>query len=239
MDFDDFCCGSRGPTGPPGRVGSRGPQGPPGPPGPAGGERGPTGPTGPAGPQGDAGPTGPAGPQGDAGPTGPIGPTGGDITSVGFSASRTPATVSANTVLDNWTVTSPYYGSPDFNPTTGEYTVPATGRYSIKAIISYQTTAALSVSLGSGINPSFVVQRTSPTPTNLVEGLFPLLNVNVALVLTLRAILGNGQVILQGDVELNAGDVISILYQSDGLTIDLNLGGGSPEGTIWSVHRLS
>jgi hypothetical protein len=95
------------------------------------------------------------------------------------------------------------------------------------------------VSLGAGINPAFTVRRTSPTVTDLISGLFPLLNVNVALVLTLRAVLGNGAVTLAGDVQLNAGDVVGLFYDANGLTISLNLGGATASGIVWSIFRLS
>jgi len=72
----------------------------------------------------------------------------------------------------------------------------------------------------------------------LINGLFPLLNLNVTL-LTLRAILGNGAVVLAGDVELSAGDVIGLFYVSDGLSLTLNLGGANAGGMVWSMHRIS
>jgi hypothetical protein len=73
----------------------------------------------------------------------------------------------------------------------------------------------------------------------LLSGNFPILDVNVALVLTLRAILGSGQITLVGDVNLNAGDVIAVLYIPNGLTLALNLGGAvNPPGVVWSMHSL-
>ncbi|GLB24773.1 hypothetical protein LXJ15735_10140 [Lacrimispora xylanolytica] len=66
----------------------------------------------------------------------------------------------------------------------------------------------------------------------------PVLNVNVTL-LTLRAILGNGTVTLSGDVELTAGDVIGLFYNSDGLGLNLNLGGNNSSGVVWSIHRMT
>jgi hypothetical protein len=135
-------------------------------------------------------------------------------------------------------VGAPFYDSAAFDETTGNYTIPATGRYSIEATINYSTTAAISISLGAGIDPAFVVRRTSPVVTDLVSGLFPLLNVNVALVLTLRTILGNGTVTLSGEFALDAGDVIGLFYAADGLTLPIDLGGSS-SGIIWSVHRIA
>ncbi|GAF67176.1 hypothetical protein BTS2_4085 [Bacillus sp. TS-2] len=157
----------------------------------------------------------------------------------GFSAQRSVTSTTASTQLGGWTVASPYYTGTGFNPTTGSYTIPATGRYSIKAIISYSTTAAISIQLGAGVNPAFVIQRTSPTVTNLATALFPVLNVNIALLLTLRTILGSGSVSLNADVQLNAGDVIGLFYVANGLTISLNLGETDPSGTVWSIHRIT
>lgn len=208
-----------------------------GPTGPTGsiGVTGATGPTGLQGATGSIGITGPTGPRGATGITGPTGP---NITNEGFSAYLPTFLVSANSQLTGWNITSPYFNSGNFNPTTGNYTVPETGRYSIQATINYSTTAAISISLGSDINPAFVVQRTSPTATNLIAGLLPLLNVNVALILTLRTILGNGTITLSGEVNLNSGDIIGLYYIANGLTINLNLGGAS-SGTVWSVNRIS
>jgi len=115
--------------------------------------------------------------------------------------------------------------------------VPVTGRYAIKATISYTTVAALGIQLGAGVNPSFVVRRTSDG-TDLITGLFPILN-TALLVLTIRVILGNATVTLAGDVTLNAGDTIAILYVSSGLTININLGGPNSSATVWSMHRLT
>ncbi|WP_234973040.1 hypothetical protein [Paenibacillus vortex] len=61
----------------------------------------------------------------------------------------------------------------------------------------------------------------------------------MALVLTLRAVLGNGAVTLAGDVQLNAGDVVGLFYDANGLTISLNLGGATSSGIVWSIFRLS
>ncbi|TMN21796.1 hypothetical protein FFL34_06480 [Lentibacillus cibarius] len=140
--------------------------------------------------------------------------------------------------MGNWTVSGNFFNGTGFDPATGDYTVPESGRYTIKAVISYNTTAAVGASIGGNVNPAFVVRKKSPTTTDLVSGLFPVLNISVTL-LTLRAVLGNGTVTLTGDVMLNAGDVIGLYYQAEGLNINLNLGGSSPSGTVWSVHKLA
>lgn len=65
-----------------------------------------------------------------------------------------------------------------------------------------------------------------------------MLNLNLIL-LTVRAVLGNGLVTLAGEVELTAGDVIGLFYNADGLAISLNLGGPDTGGIVWSVHRIT
>jgi len=56
-----------------------------------------------------------------------------------------------------------------------------------------------------------------------------LLNLNVAL-LNLRAILGNGPVVL-------AGDVVGLFYVSDGLPLALNLGGANACGLCIESYK--
>ena len=226
-----------GPTGPTGATGAQGITGPAGPTG-AQGVIGPAGPTGAQGITGPTGPTGATGAQGITGPTGPTGATGPTATSEGFSAFLSTASVSASSQLTGWSVAAPYFNSGNFNPATGNYTVPATGRYIIEATINYATTAVITIALGAGINPAFVVQRSSPTVTSLITGLFPILNVNIALILSLRTILGSGTVTLAGEVQLNAGDIIGLYYVANGLTIGLNLG-GSGSGIVWSVNQIN
>jgi hypothetical protein len=232
--------GDTGPVGPAGATGASGATGDTGPVGPAGatgasGATGDTGPVGPAGATGASGATGDTGPVGPAGATGATGPT---ATIVGFSAmiqtfSLTPST----TQLTNWNVSAPYYNNTSFNPVTGNFTVPTTGTYSIKATINYNTTAPLSAAIASGVFPAFTILRT-PGPTTLLAGNFPILDVNIALVLNLRVILGAGVIVLTGDVSLNAGDVVGLYYVADGLTITLVLGSANPPGIVWSIHSL-
>jgi hypothetical protein len=160
------------------------------------------------------------------------------LTSEGFSAFISNASVSANATLTGWSTASPYFPSPSgsFNASTGVYTVPATGRYLINANVNFSTTAAITASLGSGVNPAFAVQRTSPTSTTLISALVPILNLNLTL-LSIRSVLGSGNVNVVGEVALNAGDELVLQYQASGLTLTLNLGNSS--GIMWSVQRLS
>ncbi|WP_052344318.1 hypothetical protein [Bacillus ndiopicus] len=114
--------------------------------------------------------------------------------------------------------------------------MPVTGKYSFAATLNYSTLAAITLSLGSGINPAFYIRQNSSN--NVIGGLFPLLNVSLTL-LTFRAILGNGTVTLAGDLLLNAGDTIDLYYEANGLTVGLNLGGVNSAGMVWSCHRIS
>lgn len=194
--------------------------------------------TGATGTTGATGITGATGATGETGATGATGATGPAFTTENFSAFLSTVTLSASSQLVNWSTASPYYSNPSFNPVTGTYTVPATGTYAIKATINYETSAAITGSLDPEITPAFEVRRLTPTATSLIIGDFPVLNVNIALVLTLRTILGTGTVTLAGDVQLNADDTLGLFYVANGLTINLNLG-GSGEGIVWSIHRLT
>ncbi|GBG10718.1 hypothetical protein PAT3040_05471 [Paenibacillus agaridevorans] len=239
LDGDNGAVGPAGPQGPqgeqgiPGLDGDNGAVGPVGPQGPQG-PQGEQGIQGPAGPAGANGAVGPAGPQGDPGPAGPAGA---NYTAEGFSASLVPTTVTNTQTLSGWNVASPFYAGTGFDPASGQFTVPATGRYAIKATVNYKTTAAVTISLGAGIDPYFAVQRVSPMESTLVSGVIPILNVNVALVLSLRAPLGSATVTLDGEVDLTAGDVLELKYFDDGMTLPLDIGKEAP--TTWSIHQLS
>ncbi|MEY9980104.1 hypothetical protein [Lysinibacillus sp. RC79] len=155
----------------------------------------------------------------------------------GFSAFANGISVSASTRITNWSDAPPYFTTPAFNPTTGIFTVPTTGRYAFEATINYSTTAAITIDLVAGINPSFAIRQNATT--NLISGLFPVLNVAIPVLLILRAVLGNGTVTLAGEVDLNAGDTIDLFYNANGLTNGLALGGANSGGIVWSCHRIS
>ncbi|OMF07483.1 hypothetical protein BK129_06665 [Paenibacillus amylolyticus] len=235
----DGAKGDKGDTGATGPVGAQGASGPAGPQGHAGpqGNPGPVGAQGPAGPQGDPGPAGaqgPAGPQGDPGPVGaqgPAGPAGTSFTSEGFSVTGTTYSINSSTLFSNWNETSPYYGSSTFNPATGIFTAPDTGRYAIHATVNYKIDAPINVSIGRDIDPVFTVKKNGNI--DLIKGYMPFLDVNIALVLTMRTVLGSATVTLTGDVELQAGDQVGFYYEADGLPI------GFSTDIVWSIHRLS
>lgn len=157
---------------------------------------------------------------------------------IGFSGQIASSSVSANTTFTGWNTTFPFYNSGSFNAVTGQFTVPSTGTYAITAMLNYKTTASVSVSLGAGVNPFFEVTRTSPSAATLLQANFPVLDVNIALVLSLRSILGGGVVNLAGTIDLTAGDVITLQYNANGLTLPLNLGNGLGSGVVWSVTRI-
>jgi hypothetical protein len=219
--------GDTGATGPAGAQGPAGPAGSQGDPGSAGAQ----GPAGPAGSQGDPGPAGAQGPAGPAGPQGDPGPAGTSFTSEGFSVTGTTYSIASSTLFTNWSEASPYYASPAFNPATGIFTAPATGKYAIHATVNYKTNVPVSISLGSGIDPFFTVKKNGST--DLIKGYMPILDVNMALILTIRTVLSSATVTLSGDVELQAGDEVGLYYEADGLTL------GFSTDIVWSIHRLS
>lgn len=152
----------------------------------------------------------------------------------GFTATLSSLSVSANSLISGYNQL--YADGTGLNTAAGTYTVPTTGTYRVSATVNYSTLAALSLSLGAGVNPKIAFRRNG---TETLSGLFPILNVNVALVLTLRVILGSGTVVIAGDVPLNAGDVVDLQYVANGLTVNLNLGGtGTTNGIVWSVRKL-
>jgi hypothetical protein len=145
---------------------------------------------------------------------------GGDTTIAGFPAQA-----------------APYYTDASLNLATGVWTVPVTGTYWVSAQINYATTAALTVAIGASVDPAFVIRRAG---VNLLAGRLPILNVNIALVLTTRVILGSDGITVPGDLQLTAGDQLTLVYVADGLGLTLNLGtAGVIPGVVWSVHRIA
>ena len=155
-------------------------------------------------------------------------------TPYGFTATKTSLVVNANSPIDAFTQL--YADGAGLNAAAGTYTVPASGVYRISAVVNYSTTAAISVGIVGTVDPKIAL-RVNGVET--LSGLFPVLNVNVALVLSLRAILGSGTVVISGDIPLAANDVLDLQYVADGLGVNINLGGTSTtNGIVWSVRKL-
>ena len=68
--------------------------------------------------------------------------------------------------------------------------------------------------------------------------MMPVLDVNIALLISLRALIGSGQVVMAGDVNLTAGDVVSISYITNGFSQNITLGSGVSPPCAWSVFSL-
>ena len=155
---------------------------------------------------------------------------------VGFAASSTGTTQTTSDAIETgW---SPTYSTGGFNAANGTYTVPETGIYKISAAVNYAHPAAITISLGSGVNPSMQIRRVADSGV-LLSSAFPLLNVNIALILSLRALINSGTIPLEGTVALNAGDVLQMYYNSSGYTVALNLGSQGSGGINWSVTKVN
>ncbi|SDE48918.1 hypothetical protein SAMN04487996_105183 [Dyadobacter soli] len=152
----------------------------------------------------------------------------------GFTATLASLSVTGSSTIAGYNQL--YADGTGLNTVAGTYTVPTTGRYHVSATVNYSTLAALAVTLGAGVNPRIALRVNN---AETLSGLFPILNVNVVLVLTLRVILGSGTVVIAGDLPLNAGDVLDLQYIANGLTLNVNLGGtGTTNGIVWSVRKL-
>jgi|WetSurMetagenome_2_1015567.scaffolds.fasta_scaffold00833_3 collagen type VII alpha len=153
--------GATGPTGTPGSTGSTGATGLTGI-----GITGPTG-IGITGPTGSTGSTGPTGSTGVTGPTGIIGGPG-DSFFAALTASFTPSTSLITNIICSGTIKN----SPNYNSSTGEYTIPADGQYLFESsmgidISAVATTSPVSLTLNIIINgitqPSFSTYEVTAT----------------------------------------------------------------------------
>lgn len=228
---DDGDTGVAGPTGTVGPAGAQGPQGEAGPKGDNGntgaaGPKGDNGNTGPAGPKGDNGNTGPAGPKGDngdAGPTGPQGPAGSGALAAVNQASTTGIAVAggATSPFVGYSVASSAPSTGAFAPATGTFTAPSAGTYHVTASGNLEKTTAESTSYGNTADFTFQLQQNGVT---IAAQLFPMLNVNVPLVLALRVPTQYGQAEIDRYVNLDAGDTLQLQLRN-GTTAATTAGG--------------
>ncbi|MEG0921055.1 MAG: hypothetical protein RSD57_14935 [Comamonas sp.] len=91
----------------------------------------------------------------------------------------------------------------------------------------------MSISLGATVNPAFQIYRGAPTATALASSPLPVLDVNMALVLTMRTVLGSASVPLDAELHLDAGDIIELRYAADGLTAQTIRVWGN-----WAIRQL-
>ena len=83
------------------------------------------------------------------------------------------------------------------------------------------------------------MKRISPLLTELIYGLVPIVDINFPVFTRGRTPLASAEVVLVGNVDLNAGDVIGVFYLRDGLGFNLNIQGSpSVPGAVWSVNSL-
>jgi hypothetical protein len=157
------------------------------------------------GPQGEPGTVGPAGPQGEIGPQGPPGsgleePLLASRDGLELDGSAEPA------AFEEWSVVPGVEGS-GFDPETGVFTAPENGAYLVAIGADGGPKAASTISVGGGVGP-FELDIVKNGST-LDSRSFPMIDVNVALVLTLRTPLHDGAAQITEALPLETGDQIS------------------------------
>jgi hypothetical protein len=208
--------GAPGPQGPPGEDGATGPQGPAGEDGPTGpqgppgedgatGPQGPTGEDGPTGPQGLPGDDGATGPQGPIGPEGPAGPAG-EQDVLQAQRDLTVTASSPSSPLTQWSLDVASLGG--FDETTGVFTAAEAGTYRFAFDGTAGPTATANVS--SAADTWFSLALIQNGATQVVARRFPVLDVNVALVLALRVPIREASVAVERYVTLAAGDTVTL-----------------------------
>lgn len=171
---------------------------------------------GPAGAPGEAGPIGPAGPQGAIGPEGPAGPAGSGLVDP-LLASRDGLVLNETSTFDEWDVVPGVEGN-GFDAESGVFTVPEAGTYLIAIGADGGPIGSSTISFGPGIGPyELEILRDGAL---LDQRSFPMIDVNVALVLTLRTPLHDGAAQITEAVPLEAGDELSFQIEANGLTLE-------------------
>jgi hypothetical protein len=153
-----------------------------------------------------------------------------------FTVNQGNVILNSNVSIQNYTSnTTDFSISSNFDLTNGEYTVPYTDAYQVNITINYKTDTITS-NISPNINPYFVLQRISPTLDNLIIGEFPILDFNIPSTLNLRSILPNGQIVLSDVLFLEKDDVLRLEYQSDGLSIPIQI--TDDKEIVWSMFRI-
>jgi len=103
--------------------------------------------------------------------------------------------------FSNWQVNDTSTGA--FNPVTGEYTAPASGLYLVMLTVNAGLANAATVT-STPLNDASIRLAVDGTP--IAESRYPIFDVNVALVLTLRTPLRQATTQITRYVQLNAGE---------------------------------
>lgn len=238
--------GATGLTGPQGVTGVAGATGAAGQTGAAGatgagvtGASGFTGAAGFTGAMGATGVTGTTGATGSSGFTGATGSTGatgalsGNVLSAHISALPATTILGAGgaTTLANWTTVPPNgISNAAFSPITGTYTVLVTGNYLIQETVQLTHPAAFTVNYGAGTLNTFNLVRNGVA---IDTKTFPMVNVNIALVLTMNVPTNFGEVTSVQLLSLTAGDVIT-----SRVTIG-SVGDSFQVAADWSIMQIS
>jgi hypothetical protein len=122
-------------------------------------------------------------------------------------------------ILSNWTVLSSTPNkNKSFKAKTGLYTVPATAIYSVQLVVSYELSGMLSdtaltdlVGFYLAINQTAGGVITQPLLAGQLLGL-------VRSTVGVEVYIGFGQTVVNGNLSLKEGDVLSVVYDATGLT---------------------
>jgi len=154
---------------------------------------------------------------------------------IGFSATKNSLTANGVTQLTGFTVKK--NNGNGFNGAQGTFTAPKKGIYKVSAVVNYKTTATINANLGAGTQPYLVIRKTQPTTSDLLKSYFNVVNVNI-LIINLNVILGSGNITITGDVELEQGDTVALVFEPGGLNLNLDLGASVENGINWSIWKV-
>lgn len=241
--------GLMGPVGPIGPIGVRGiagaigPVGPEGPAGSAGakGEKGNKGDAGADGAKGDTGPkgdTGVAGAKGDTGPEGPAGPAGASAV-VSYSVFTARPLLAQGTAAVQFTdeVSSP---TPAASNDGSTITLPESGTYRLTYVAAPDSSVTTTISVSRDSKWVYglfhnvdeaAIGTATPIAGSAVER--SMLDVNIALVLSMRTVVQGGSYSATSYVDAAAGDTVRFVSASDFQTA------ATPTDVTLIVERLT